>query len=70
MEFFLDEFDISTDEELADYLSNGENRDFLFVALNLNRDDSEDADEEPEPLDYDDLEDKEEKPESKEEKED
>ena len=65
LEFFLDEFDISTDEELADYLSNEENRDFLFVALNLNEDDSEDADEEPEPLDYDDLEDKEEEPEEK-----
>lgn len=70
LEFFLDEFDIFTDEELAEYLADEGNRDFLFVALNLNGDDSEDADEEPEPLDYDDLEDKEEKPESKEEKED
>ena len=70
LEFFLDEFDIFTDEELAEYLADEGNRDFLFVALNLNGDDSEDADEEPEPLDYDDLEHKEEEPESKEEKED
>ena len=59
LEFFLDEFDIDNNEQLAEFLADPDHRDYLLSALGLGIDaemGSDFEDDEPTPVDYDDIE--------------
>jgi len=59
LEFFLDEFDIDNNEQLAEFLADEDHRDYLLSALGLGIDaemGSDFEDDEPTPVDYDDIE--------------